>query len=317
MSVSQGCLVSGQQLQHMACSHDWWGPRWLGEAWCNDLWPQGSLQRAKTPVSCWSTLGLHQASQGLKGQEVQWIQPLSFLPCWTFWGSSNLSFSPWACHPQDVGRVPAKDPSSGHPNLIVAFAWDAVTAVCLLQELHSKDSLRCLPMELKSDVCGKATKKLSFCLFCLYHSSNNLSYMNHIMCGHFHANYGWKTIWRYAWASPRLVPPPHLRRSLCPRVPRRAPRQACTIASIQRRRNWTLPRGQAGKVSSPRHTRSPNNTRRCLRRRSITGGTKQTRASLPSPTRSESHGWCTSNVHPFTALCTKDGASVIPKVFQL
>ena len=83
-----------------------------------------------------------------------------------------------------------KTQALGHPNLIVAFAWDSATAVCLLQELHSKDSLRCLPMELKSDVCGKATKKLSFCLFCLYHSSNNLSYMNHIMCGHFHANYG-------------------------------------------------------------------------------------------------------------------------------
>ena len=78
----------------------------------------------------------------------------------------------------------------GHPNLVVAFAWDMATAVCLLQELHSKDSVSCLPMEPKADVGRKTTKKLSFCLFCLYHGSNNLSYMNHIMYGHYHANYG-------------------------------------------------------------------------------------------------------------------------------
>ena len=44
-------------------------------------------------------------------------------------------------------------------------------------------------MEPKSDTGGKTTKKLSFCPFCLYHGSINLSYMNHIMCGHCHPNY--------------------------------------------------------------------------------------------------------------------------------
>ena len=78
----------------------------------------------------------------------------------------------------------------GCPNLIVAFAQDLAMAVCLLQVLHSKDSLRHLPMEPKPDVGGKAIKKLSFCPFCLYNSSNDLSYMNHIMCGHYNANYG-------------------------------------------------------------------------------------------------------------------------------
>ena len=78
----------------------------------------------------------------------------------------------------------------GHPIAIVAIAWDLAMAVCLLQELHNKDSLRHLPIEPKLDVGGKATKKLSFCPFCLYNGSNNQLYMNHIMCGHYHANYG-------------------------------------------------------------------------------------------------------------------------------
>ena len=77
----------------------------------------------------------------------------------------------------------------GHPNLVVAFARNPATAVCLLQELHSKDSLRHLPIEPKPDVGGKAIKKLSFCSLCLYNTSNDLSYMNHIMCRHYNANY--------------------------------------------------------------------------------------------------------------------------------
>ena len=208
---------------------------------------------------------------------------------------------------------------------------DSATAVCPFQELHSKDSLRHLPMEPNSDTGGKATKKLSFCPFCLYHGSNDLSYVNHIMCGHYHANYSCeqclkevfllgqqlKNHLKICMGFAKTGTPSFLRRSLCPRVPRRAARQANTVASIQRRRNQTPPRGPVGKVPSPRCTRSPNAARRCLRRRSITGRTKQTRASLTSSRRSESCGWHASDVHPFAALHAKGGTSVIPKVFQL
>ena len=80
--------------------------------------------------------------------------------------------------------------AQGHPNLVVAFARDSAMAVCLLQELHSKDSLKCLPMEAKMDAGRKAIRKLSFCLLCMYSGSNDISYMNHIGCGHYNANYG-------------------------------------------------------------------------------------------------------------------------------
>ena len=123
----------------------------------------------------------------------------------------------------------------GHPNLVVAFVWDSATAVCLLQELHSKDSLRYLPIELKPDTGRKAIKKLSFCLLCLYNNSNDLSYQNHIVCGHYNANYSCGQCLKEVFTTGQQlknhlkictdfpkVPPPHLRRSLCPRVPRRA-----------------------------------------------------------------------------------------------
>ena len=78
----------------------------------------------------------------------------------------------------------------GHRNLLMAFAKDSAMAVCLLQELHHKNSLKHLPLEPKSDIDGKMVKKLLFCPFYLYNGSNDLSYMNHIVCGHYGMAYG-------------------------------------------------------------------------------------------------------------------------------
>ena len=78
----------------------------------------------------------------------------------------------------------------GHPNLVVAFVQDSAMVVCLLQELHSNKSLKHLLMEPKINTSGKAIRKLSFCLLCLYSSSSNMSYMNHIVCRHYNVNYG-------------------------------------------------------------------------------------------------------------------------------
>ena len=91
----------------------------------------------------------------------------------------------------------------GCPNLLMAFARDSATAVCLLQELHNKDSLKHLPLEPKPDADGKMVKKLSFCPFCLYNGSNDISYMNHIMGGHYGAAYGYGKCMKevFLWAS--------------------------------------------------------------------------------------------------------------------
>ena len=62
--------------------------------------------------------------------------------------------------------------------------------VCLLQELHDKYSMKHLPLEPKSDADCKLVKKLSFCPFCLCDGSNDINYMNHIMCGHYSMAYG-------------------------------------------------------------------------------------------------------------------------------
>ena len=66
-----------------------------------------------------------------------------------------------------------------HP--LWAFAGDSTIAICLLRELHNKYSMKCLALESKpgkQDADSKHIKKLSFCL---YHGSNDISYMNHII----------------------------------------------------------------------------------------------------------------------------------------
>ena len=45
-------------------------------------------------------------------------------------------------------------------------------------------------MQPKADSGGKAIKKLSFCLFCMYSGSNDILYKDHIICSCYHMNYG-------------------------------------------------------------------------------------------------------------------------------
>ena len=78
----------------------------------------------------------------------------------------------------------------GCPNLLMAFARDSAMLVCLLQELHHKDSLKHLPLEPKSDADGKAVKKLSICPLCLYNGSNDTLYINHILGRHYSTTHG-------------------------------------------------------------------------------------------------------------------------------
>ena len=65
-----------------------------------------------------------------------------------------------------------------------------VTVVCLLWELHANASLQCLKMETDTEAGGKIKWKLSFGPFCLYSGSNNLAYLNHIVCAHYNVSYG-------------------------------------------------------------------------------------------------------------------------------
>ena len=53
--------------------------------------------------------------------------------------------------------------------------------------------MKCLALESKpgkQDADSKPVRKLSFCLFYLYHGSNNLSYMNQIVVMHYNMAYG-------------------------------------------------------------------------------------------------------------------------------
>ena len=191
--------------------------------------------------------------------------------------SGDLLNFPSPCEPATcelLSKFLLKARVLGCPNLVVAFAQDSAMAACLLQELHIKDSLRHLPMEPKADIGGEAFKKLSFCPLCMYLGSNDISYMNHIVCRHYHANYRCRQCLNDVFTTrqqlkvhlkvcvglPRRLRTallPHLRRSLCPkiphltcghllpRVPREAPRQVCAGVSIPRRRRQTLPQSPA------------------------------------------------------------------------
>ena len=77
-----------------------------------------------------------------------------------------------------------------YPNLVVALSQDTVTAIALLHELHNHNSLQWLKMQMDKEMGDNPSQRLSFCLFCQYSGSNDQSYLNHIMCMHYCANYG-------------------------------------------------------------------------------------------------------------------------------
>ena len=62
-------------------------------------------------------------------------------------------------------------------------ASNSVTAVSLLSDLYNKNSLHNLPLEGKGKIGSKCLS------FCLYTGSNDWTYMNHIICGHYDAVY--------------------------------------------------------------------------------------------------------------------------------
>ena len=205
-----------------------------------------------------------------------------------------------ATHEQ-VSSLLLKARALGWPNLIIVHSQDMVTAIYLLQELHVKDSLCCLPMETKAESGSKPIWKLSFCPFCQYSGSNDPSYMNHIICGHYNASYGCGK-WLdevYIMGQPlhkhmqtckglpkeavdmlpqmvRMVPPLPLRRrrasqrihclacSLLPRVPRGACRQAHATANVPRKNPLQHQRSQtpARRRNAPAATSTMENPAR-------------------------------------------------------
>ena len=83
--------------------------------------------------------------------------------------------------------------SIGQPYLILAHNADSVTAISMLQELHTATCLWC-------DLQDKSVKLL-FCPFCTYVGGNNLSYLNHIIIAHYNASYGCGKCWKQAFMS--------------------------------------------------------------------------------------------------------------------
>ena len=72
--------------------------------------------------------------------------------------------------------------SIGCPYMILVHSNNSVTAMSMLQELHTAACLRCLQV----DLCDKSIKMS----FCMYVGANDLSYLNHIIIAHYNTSYG-------------------------------------------------------------------------------------------------------------------------------
>ena len=159
-SVTQGCLASRQTLgvwrDHvLSKGHAGWKER--DEMCCEHGEPSKELQNQDPtclPLDYMKQCGVFKAKKTNK-------YDLCHFYCMEL--SGDLPPFPSPCEPATHGMLEEllrAAQALGHPNLLMAFARDSAMAVCLLQELHSKDSLKCLPLEQKSDADGKTVKKL-------------------------------------------------------------------------------------------------------------------------------------------------------------
>ena len=89
---------------------------------------------------------------------------------------------PWEPTSNDVHCLLQKAHKLVQPKLVVALSQDAVTTILLLCKLHNHNSLQWLKMQTDKEVDDNPTWRLSFCQ---YSGSNDQSYLNHIMCGHY------------------------------------------------------------------------------------------------------------------------------------
>ena len=73
--------------------------------------------------------------------------------------------------------------------IIIAFQGGPMTALELLQELHTWNTLACIPIFWSDETKDGHRPCMSCCPFCVYTVQNDPAYLNHIVCVHYHTNF--------------------------------------------------------------------------------------------------------------------------------
>ena len=74
--------------------------------------------------------------------------------------------------------------------VLLVFPGGTVTALGLLQELHTRKALVRIPIYQSGDAKDGHGARVSCCLFCTYAIQNDPVYLNHIVCAHYDASFG-------------------------------------------------------------------------------------------------------------------------------
>ena len=75
------------------------------------------------------------------------------------------------------------------PYIIVVFTGGAITALGLLQELHTRSALARIPIYRPDETKDGHRPRISCCPFCAYTVQNDPAYLNHIVGTHYNANF--------------------------------------------------------------------------------------------------------------------------------
>ena len=74
--------------------------------------------------------------------------------------------------------------------VLMVFRGGTVTALGLLQELHTRSALVQIPIYLSGNAKDRHSAHVSCCPFCAYTVQNDPAYLNHIVCAHYDVSFG-------------------------------------------------------------------------------------------------------------------------------
>ena len=74
--------------------------------------------------------------------------------------------------------------------VLMVFPGETVTALGLLQELHTRKALVRIHIYQSGDAKDRHSAHVSCCPFCAYAVQNDPAYLNHVVCAHYDASFG-------------------------------------------------------------------------------------------------------------------------------
>ena len=151
----------------------------------------GREEKAQKSRSSRPPCFIHGGARGIPATDLsnQYLRAMPLLPCVD--PNMPLPSSPvLPAMAEHVKRLVLLASTKPRRHVLMVFLGGAVTALGLLQELHTRNALVRIHIYQSGDTKDGPGARVSCCPFCAYTIQNDPAYLNHIVCAHYDASFG-------------------------------------------------------------------------------------------------------------------------------